>query len=304
MSRSSPPPDNSLAVEQQRIAAENTRREQEKIEAEKKKKELADLRVQAGQAGRGRASSYFADQGLDPEAYSGSIGSVIDDILAGISPNDENPGASLLDVGQRAYDSATNKARTKAQRELDSIFAPNFETNRVALTLDDPYLDEIYNEQRTSADQIIQNMLDRGVITDSGRNAAVRDLDRQSSTVRTQLNDIGTGYLTSQQQALRNKANKGYQDAASLKLGNETKFDPFSYGKDVDAAFDEFIGSMGDQLKSRVQGDLFDTSGLGAIAGAAQGAQNTKFDPRAIAGLNVDDEEEENKKNQTSENVF
>src|SRR5690606_21032158 len=155
------------------------REEAQALKDEQKRQELAGLRSNARTAAGGNVQSFFSAQGLDPTKYTSDINSYLDNILAGINPSDENPASYFKDAGQTVYNTLEAGGRTKAANDLDRIFAPNFESKRIPFTLDDPYLDSIQSEQRSEADAIIKNMLDRGVITNSGYAAAAADLDKQ-----------------------------------------------------------------------------------------------------------------------------
>lgn len=298
MSAPSMPPDNSLQVEQARIAAQERQKEQERVAAEQRKQELAGLRTSSAANARNSANSFFGSRGLDSGEYSNDIDSVINGILGGISPDDPNPGSYFNNIGETAYNTAEGNFRNKSQRDLDRLFAPNFETQKIPFTLDDPYLASIEAEQRAEADSIIRNMLDRGVITGSGYAAAGSDLDKQAPGVRSRLNEVGTTTLAQGQQGLKDVANRGRQTAGNLTLG--TAFDPYSYGSEADQMFTDFISSLGDSIRAKTPGNLFQTAGLGAIAGAGQGAQNTIFDPNALSGITDD----EKKKQTNPETIF
>lgn len=288
MSGASPPPDNSLAVEQSRIAAEDRRRAEEKAAADAKKQELAGMRTSARSGATGNVDEYFRGRGLDPTKYSSSIEQQLNNILSGISPTDENPGQAFSSAGSTIYDALQSGERVKAQDTLNTMFAPNFETKRVPWTLDDPYLASIEQEQYSDADSIIRNMLDRGVLTSAGYDAAARDLENQRAGARTRLNEVGTGLLAGEQQKLRDVANTARQTAGSLQLGQA--FDPYSYSSEADQGFTDFLSTLGDQIRSGLPGKLFNTAGLAAIGGAAQGAGNTAYNPKAASGVLGDDE--------------
>lgn len=286
MSAPSPPPDNSMQIRQMELDEARRKEEAQALKDKQHKEELLNLRNNARSAAGSAAEQYFSGQGLDSSQFSGDINSYLDNVLAGINPNDENPNAYFKDAGQSVYNQLESGRRTKAQTDLDRIFSPNFETKRIPFTLDDPYLDSINAEQRGTADSIIRNMLDRGVITQSGFNAAAADLDKQSAGVKTRLNELGTSTIAGGQGQLRDIANTARQDAANLKLGNQ--FDPYSYSSDADRIFDEFITGLGDNIRSKVTGNMYNTTGLAALAGAAQGAGNTAYNPNAAAGIDQD----------------
>src|SRR3954466_4450885 len=286
MSGSSPPPDNSLAVEQsrQKAAAE----ERQRVEAADKlhKEELGALRGTTRAGAGGDVRNYFSSMGVDPEKYGGSIDSQLNSILSGISPTDENPGAAFQGAGQSIWDTLQTGERTKYGNQLNQMFAPEWEMRRVGMTLDDPYLSGVEGEQYADADKIIKNMLDRGVLTSGGYTSAQKDLEGQRAGVRARLNEIGTGLLTKEQQDLRDISNRARQSASTMQLGSS--FDPYGYQTEADTDFNDFIGTLGDQIRSQVPGQLFNTAGLAAIGGAGQGLGNTGFSPGAASGVQED----------------
>lgn len=287
MSAPSPPPDNSLAVEQQREQAQREAQAAADAKELAHKQELAGLRNTSRAGATGAVGNYFASRGIDPQRYAGSIESQLNDIMSGISPTDENPGAAFKGAGQTIYDTLQTGERTKATDALNRTFSPNYEMTRVPFTLDDPYLSGIESEQYSDADKIIKNMLDRGVLTPAGYSSAQADLENQRAGVRSRLNEIGTGLLTGEQQKLRDVANTARQTAGSLQLGQD--FDPSSYSSQADQSFNDFIGTLGDQIRAALPGKLFNTAGLAAIGGAGQGAGNTAYNPQAAQGLQTDD---------------
>lgn len=278
-----PPPDNSLQIEAMREQQQREAQAAQDAKDAARKAELAQLRSGAGEAARGTASRYFTEQGLDPNNYASDINDRINEILGSIAPDDPNPGTYFKDIGQSVYDSEESQYRNKNERLLNKLFPTNFETSRISDDLDDPALASILGEQRSSADAIINNMLKRGVITDAGKSAAEADLDRQAFSVQDRLRELGATTLATGRQNLASVANRGKQAAATLSLGQD--FDPYSYTSDVDKAFNDFIGNLSGTIRAKVPGQLFNTTSLAAIAGAGQGAQNTPFDPSALAGI-------------------
>lgn len=298
MSAPKMPPDNSMQLEQMRQAEARRISEENERKAIAKKQELAGLKQSAGSSGRQSAMDYFTGRGVDASQYSSDIDAIINSTMGNIGPEEANPGSYFANIGENAWGRAQEGQRTRATRDIDKLFAPNFETSRIPWTMDDPFLSSIESEGRTSADQLIRNMLDRRVITQSGYDAAERDLDRQAPGVRSRLNEIGTTTLAEGQGKLKDIANKGRQTASTLELG--TQFDPYSFGNEADSTFNQFIASLGDTIRGKAPKNLFDTTGLSAIAGAATGAQNLPFDPNNQAPKTDDDEDEK----RTPESVF
>ena len=299
MSAPSMPPDNSMQIEAMRQQqAQEARAAEDKKEAARKE-ELLGLRTSAGPSGRTAAEDYFRQQGLDPATYGGDIGSKVSKTLAGIAADDPNPGAAFADIGQSLFSELEGGARSKAGRDLDALFSPDFEMKRLGWTVDDPYLAGVEAEQRSSADEILRRMLERGVITDTGFAAGEADLDKQAAGVKSRLNEIGTGLLGTGQQSLRDVANRGRTAASQLHLG--TAFDPNSFGSEADRITSEFLANLGTGIRSRITGNLFSTGGLGSVAGGAQGGQNTTFDPATTAGVDTATTKDEEDKDSTTD---
>lgn len=301
MSAPSPPPDNTMAIRQMELEEARRKEEAQALKDKQHKEELLNLRNNARSSADSAADMYFQGQGLDPTQYATDIDTYLDNILAGINPNDENPGAYFNDAGSKVYTQLESGRRTKAQSDLDRIFSPNFETKRIPFTLDDPYLSSIEAQQRADADAIIKNMLDRQVITQAGYAAASADLDKQAAGVKTRLNELGTSTLAGGQGQLRDLANEARQSAANLKLG--VNFDPYSYSSDADQMFNDFITNLGDTIRSKVTGNMFNTTGLAALAGAAQGAGNTAYNPGAASGV-IDPDAKDEEDDTTPNSIF
>lgn len=299
----SPPPDNSLQVEQMREADAQRQQAAADAKAAQDKADLAALRQSSAAAGGTAARAYYQQKGLDPSQYGTDIDSQISSILAGISPTDPNPGAAFQDVGARIYNQSTAAAQARAQQQINQLLPQNFETSRVSQSTVDPFLQGIDTEQRQSADAIIQNMLARGVITPAGQTAAEAELDRQNPGVMAKLNEIGTGTVASEQQSLRDIANQGRTAAQTLTLGDQ--FDPNQYSSQVDKQFSDFMSNLGTTLRGKIgSANLFNTTGLAAIAGAGQGAQNLPFDPTAQQGVVDPNAQANRQQDQSASAVF
>lgn len=296
MSAPSIPPDNSAQIEmmkEQDAARQQAIQDQKDAQA---KADLANLRTSASTAGRQSAMDYFTQQGLDPGDYQSSIDSRIASTLAGISPSDPNPGASFTNIGQSIFDADTAAAQAKAGRAVDALFGPNYGTSRVPLNIMDPYVAGIDASQRSSADAIIQNMLARGVITPAGQTAAEAELTRQDPGVMATIRSAGTGLVAGEQQSLDDIANKARSSAQTTKLG--ANFDPSQFSGQADQSFNDFINNLQTNLQGKIgSANLFNTTGLAAIAGAGQGSQNVPFDPSAQAGVVDPNAQATNQKN-------
>lgn len=172
--------------------------------------------------------------------------------------------------------------RQAADRTVSSFFTPEYANQYLPDTATDPLENEVYTQQRTKADDYINNLIKRNVITDVGAGAARKTLDDQGARVRTQLDQIGKTLLGAGRETLGGIEGRARSAASNLNVGDS--FDIAPYSTAFNTQLGQFNTSLGDQFKGSITGDLFDTSNLSSIAGGAQGAQNLGFDPGAVAG--------------------
>lgn len=290
-----------LAQQEDRQASEKERERQAQEDA-KKASELAQLRSAAASSARSQATRYFESQGVSADDYQDEIDQYVNEVLSTIASDETNPASYFSSAGQTVFEQEQTAERNRYMKALDRLFGTNYAETRVESTLDDPYLASIYEEQYQSADDIIRNMLERGVITDAGYSTAQQDLDRQGARVRSKLNEVGTGQLESGRQSLRDIINNARSTASNVTLGST--FDPYSYSGKVDQSYSEFLANLPDNIRAALGGsNLFETSGLAAKAGAGQGAQNTKFNAAALAG-NTNSDDDEDKDTASNATVF
>lgn len=282
----------------QRAAAERQRQEAEaaakraadvelakKTAAEQKARELLDLRNAASGSARSGVQTYFQNRGADPSKFGTQIDDVINQALSGVPQDDPSP-SSYLDptaLGSGLYGNLETARRGQVQGELNQLFPTGYSSNRVASTLDDPTLNALEGEQYNSAKAVIDNMLKRGVITPTGATGGYAALEKQRPGVMSNLNTVGTDVLATGRGKLDDIVNRAMSGASTLSLGGG--FDPNSFKSEADTAFDSFINELPGTIRKSAPGNLFNTGALAAAAGAAQGRQNTKYDPDALSGV-------------------
>ena len=192
--------------------------------------------------------------------------------------------------------------RYQVREHLNEMFAPEWEMRRVASTIDDPYLAGVEGEQYSDADKIIKNMLDRGVLTSGGYDPQQKDLENQRAGVRSDsMRSV---------QDLSPKNSRIFVTLATV-LNNQPvvsrwvkSFDPYSYQGEADTDFNEFISTLGDQIRAAVPGQLFNTAGLAAIGGAGQGLGNTAFNPAASGGIQEEDPNAADEEDKNANSIF
>jgi len=238
-------------------------------------------------AGTGREDivRYFQNMGLDPTQYGADIDQAIASARAGV-PDLASPGSAFTGLGQRLYTDLENALRARSMREANTLDP----MGRIENTADDSIIAEILNRERGEANQYAQNLLDRGVITESGFTGIQGDLEQQGARAQGLLTGLGDNLLAGGQGELDALFGQAKGDAGGLLLGED--FNAQNYQEDINKSFDDFMTNLGSQFEAQLPGDLFKTSGLGSVAGAAQGAQNTKYDRNALSGIYDDPDEE------------
>lgn len=172
--------------------------------------------------------------------------------------------------------------RNAALGTVGGAFAPEFQSSWLPSNATDALEGEFYSKQRASADDYLNNLLKRGVITQTGFNAGTGELDRQSAGVRTKLDSLGQMLLNQERDTLGGYADRARGAASSLPVGGTFDITPFTTG--AQGELSSFQSKLGDLYGSQVPSDLFDKTVLASIAGGAQGAGNRPFDPAAVAG--------------------
>lgn len=290
MSGSTPPKDNSLelyAMEQE------TARQAREQQAQKEAADRARFEQQLNGAYGGavdEARNYFVSRGLDPEEYTAAIQRAASSARTKVPDMAASPGTYFDNLGATVYDSERSGQRAKLLRDINSFAGEGFDTRRIGDTTDDATLESILQEQRSTADNYLRNLLDRGVVNSGGYSAGVKNLDDQAYGARARLQEAGNQVLEQGRGTIRNQANTARQRASNFELGES--FNPFDTAGTIDASVMDFMSNLGNSVRAKVPSGLFQTSGLPGIAGASMGAQNMKFNPAALAGVNDNKDEE------------
>lgn len=237
------------------------------------------------------AESYFTSQGLDPNQYAGPISRKAQLAKGQVPVGDASPGTYFNNLGQQVYESEQEGQRGRYMRGLDDIAPSGFSSKRISDTSDDALIESILAEQMGTGENYIKNLLDRGVITNTGYESARKNLQGQSPGAKSRLAETGVGLIESGRGGAENIANAARSQASNSRLGQ--RFDPNDTGQQLNSFFQDFFNTLGTKFRAAAPTNLFDTSGLAGIAGASQGAGNTPFNPQALGGLPLSPEDEE-----------
>lgn len=295
----SPPRDNSDKVAAIEAQASRDARTEAATQEAKKQAEFDARMNSAFGSGMTQAEDYFTTRGLDPAEYRGKIGTRANQVRSSVPNLASDPGSYFATLGENVFDSEQEGFRAKSLRGVNQVAPSGFSTSRIADTADDDTLAAILAEQEGNSKGYIDNLKGRGVITDSGYAAALKNLQGQEPGAKSRLSEIGNGILEGGRGGAENIANAGRTRASNLNLGES--FDPFSeVGNKLNDFFTQFLTGLGDKVRGQAPTNLFDTSGLANIAGASQGAGNNAFDPAAVAGIFGDTKKDEENTNTTN----
>lgn len=229
------------------------------------------------------AKRYFADQGLDPEQYLSDITSSVNAKKALVPFLDSAPGTYFSGAGAQAYNDKQTGMQNKFLRELDSFAGNGFDKTMIGDTADDASLAAILEDAFGTANSQLDIQRKRGVLTDAGMGEALKELTRQKSGAKNNLDVVGQAVLEKGRGTLRNTAADARTAASSARLGSN--FNPFDTQKTLSNNTADFFASLGDQLRGAAPTDLFDVSKAFTKGGIAQGAGNYGYDPEASSGL-------------------
>lgn len=268
------------------------KKEENKVQQQEQKASQAfqkDLGSASGLA-QEDINKYFMDRGLDPSAYQGDIDRAIKEATLSVPKGAANIPGYFSSIAPNLYGELSSGAQTRALTGIENLFPQGFEQNYIPSTADDAVIAEILGQSRAEADKYAKNLLDRGVVKPSGYEAITGDISGQEAKVKALLDQLGGQVLTQGRTNLQNIFGEGEQAASNLRLGQT--FDPTSYQTRINQALSDFTSGLGGNIKALIpEKGLFQTTGLAARGGAAQGAQNTAFDPNALAGIFSTDEE-------------
>ena len=282
----SAPADNSLELERMRQAEADRNREREDARAAQLKAEqeaafgtnLSNAEISA----RNRAQRTLTQRGLNPQDYMSLIEGAIADQRIMVPQRDPSPAAYYTDdfINNVLMNEQAGK-RSQYIRDVNKVYSPGFENNLISDTVDDPYIADVLNKQRTAAMQQIDRAKARGNLDDTGYAGALSRLDELFKTGTATGQKLGGSVLQGYKEKLRSIGDTARADAGRYELGGS--FDPNVYHTQRDNTFKDITTNLEGDLRGALSGtNFFDIGDIITQGGISQGATNPRLEQPAI----------------------
>lgn len=281
-----PPEDNTLELERMRQeeANRNRIREDERAAQLRAEQEAAfSTNVNnAETSARNRAQRALAQRGLNPQDYMSLINSAIADQSFMVPHRDPNPAQYYTDdfINNVLMNEQAGK-RSQYIRDVDKVYSPGFENNLIQDTVDDPYIMDVLNTQRTAAQQQLDRAKARGNLDTTGYSGALSRLDEMFKAGTATGQKLGGSVLQGYKEKLRGIGDTARADAGRYELGGS--FDPNVYHTQRDNTFKDITSNLEGDLRGALSGtNFFDIGDIITQGGIAQGATNPRLEQPAI----------------------
>lgn len=198
----------------------------------------------------------------------------LDTARSNIPDLDPNPGSYFGSaLFENALGAQRNVARQKLTRGYEDVLGPDFESELLADTADDPFIDRIVGEQYEDALTQLQRARDRGQLNDVGYEDAFKGLTQGRTGAAARAQGIGMGVLEKDREQLRNLDAQNRQRIADFDFGD--RFDPRQATGRIRSKAAALGGGLEGELRNAL-GDtqFFDPNALITRGGRAQGMVN------------------------------
>jgi len=280
------PPDNSIELERMRQAEADRNRIREDERAAQLKAEqeaafgtnLSNAEVSA----RNRAQRTLTQRGLNPQDYMSLIEGALADQRIMVPQRDPNPAAYYTDdfINNVLMNEQAGR-RSQYIRDVDKVYSPGFENNLISDTVDDPYIMDVLNTQRTAAQQQLDRAKARGNLDDTGYAGALSRLDEMFKAGTATGQKLGGSVLQGYKEKLRGIGDTARADAGRYELGGT--FDPNVYHTQRDNTFKDITTNLEGDLRGALSGtNFFDIGDIITQGGITQGATNPRLEQPAI----------------------
>lgn len=209
------------------------------------------------------------------DMYQGIIQQAVDRAIADIQKGGDPKSIDGRNLANTVLSDKESELRTGYTKQADELFGRNYSDKVVGSNLLDSAINDILNEQKSSAMQYLDRGTARGIYNEKGRSAGLNTINQGTDAGRSQLQSLGSGVIDK----YRSQADKVRDDAYGAATG-------FQLGRNFD--FNDFVSKgneIGQRAQSNTKGDLlgafggtnlFDFSKITNTAGQAQGAQNLR----------------------------
>lgn len=216
------------------------------------------------------------NRGLNPDDFMSIVENEITNTRKGIPDLAANVGSYFsTNLGEMALNQEQNNRRNKYTNEVQSRFAPAFETKTFADTSDDAVIEALYGEQYNPALDTLNRARGRGVLDEAGYTYATNALNQQGEAAKATLQGLGGGVLSGYRTKLRDVGDTARNAASGYELGQQ--FDLGTYSSQADDLTKSLQGSMAGDLRNALGSkQLFNIDELITKAGSFQGAGNTQ----------------------------
>lgn len=231
--------------------------------------------LEARNSAESTARKRVTDRGLNYGEFEGDIDTELDRVYKGVPYGATNPD-SYFDPN--TTDSVLSRIegdrRTGYVTQANQMLPEDYGTRAFADTADDDIIGRILDEQYGQARTLVDRSRDRGTLTSSGYDSALKALSQQRSAGSSKLQGVGGNVLTGYRGQLSDIVGEGRTAASGYRLGQS--YDPNAYTSRLDAKKTDLTGRLESDIRSNLGGEqLFDPQGVLNTGFSAQGAQNT-----------------------------
>lgn len=168
-----------------------------------------------------------------------------------------------------------SEQRSQLTRQADELFGRNYGSRVVGSNLLDNAINDILNEQKTSAMQYLDRGTARGIYNERGRQAGLNTINSGAEAGRSQLSGLASGIIDKYRSQADKVRDDAYNAANSFQLGRNFDFNDFvSRGNEIGQRAQ--TNAKGELLNVFGGTNLFDFGKITNTAGQAQGAQNLR----------------------------
>jgi hypothetical protein len=220
------------------------------------------------------ALGYANSRGVG-NTYQDLLQQEIDRAVSNVQKGGDPASIDGRNIASTALSGKESEQRSQLTRQADELFGRNYGSRVVGSNLLDNAINDILNEQKTSAQQFLDRGTARGIFNERGQQAGMNTINQGAEAGRAQLSNLASGIIDKYRSQADEVRDDAYNAANTFQLGRNFDFNDFvSRGNEIGQraqtnANGELLGAFGGT-------NLFDFSKITNTAGQAQGAQNLR----------------------------